>query len=98
MAEGINFVYLGRPWRPYAMTVFMNCDLPKQINPAGWENWRNPSNEKTARYAEYNNRGEGSNTSERVKWVRMLSKKESRKITRSNVLKDFDTQLKLAEK
>ena len=98
MAEGVNSMYLGRPWRPYAMTVFMNCDLPKQINPAGWENWRNPSNEKTARYAEYNNRGEGSKTSERVKWARMLSKKESRKITRANVLKDFDAQLKLAEK
>ena len=97
-AGDVTSVYLGRPWRPFAMTVFMNCDLPKEINPAGWENWRNPENEKTARYAEYNNRGEGSKTTERVKWAKILSKKEAKNITLKNVLKDFDNQLKNREK
>lgn len=92
-AGDVTSVYLGRPWRPFAMTVFMNCDLPKEINPAGWENWRNPENEKTARYAEYNNRGEGSSTTGRVKWAKVLNKKEAKKITRVNVLKDFDNSL-----
>ena len=75
------------------MTVFMNCELPEEIHPAGWENWRNPENEKTARYAEYNNRGEGSSTTGRVKWAKVLNKKEAKKITRANVLKDFDNSL-----
>ena len=92
-AGDVTSVYLGRPWRPFAMTVFMNCELPKEIHPAGWENWRNPENEKTARYAEYNNRGEGSSTTERVKWAKVLNKKEAKKITRANVLKDFDNSL-----
>ena len=92
-AGDVTSVYLGRPWRPFAMTVFMNCELPKEIHPAGWENWRNPENEKTARYAEYNNRGEGSSTTGRVKWAKVLNKKEAKKITRANVLKDFDNSL-----
>ena len=92
-AGDVTSVYLGRPWRPFAMTVFMNCELPNEIHPAGWENWRNPENEKTARYAEYNNRGEGSSTTGRVKWAKVLNKKEAKKITRANVLKDFDNSL-----
>lgn len=92
-AGDVTSVYLGRPWRAHAMTVFMNCELPNEIHPAGWENWRNPENEKTARYAEYNNRGEGSSTTGRVKWAKVLNKKEAKKITRVNVLKDFDNSL-----
>ncbi|MDE6633132.1 MAG: pectin esterase, partial [Muribaculaceae bacterium] len=42
-------VHLGRPWRPYASTFFINCELPKGINPKGWHNWGNEENEKTAR-------------------------------------------------
>ncbi len=78
--EGVTKVYLGRPWRPYAYTLFMNCTLGSHIIPAGWENWRNPDNEKTARYAEYNNSGEGANTKQRVAWSRQLTKKEVEKI------------------
>ena len=78
--EGVTKVYLGRPWRPYAYTLFMNCTLGSHIVPAGWENWRNPDNEKTARYAEYNNSGEGANTKQRVAWSRQLTKKEVEKI------------------
>ncbi|MBQ4277209.1 MAG: pectin esterase [Bacteroidaceae bacterium] len=78
--EGVTKVYLGRPWRPYAYTLFMNCTLGSHIVPAGWENWRNPDNEKTARYAEYNNSGDGANTKQRVSWSRQLTKKEIEKI------------------
>ena len=81
----VNKVYLGRPWRPYASTVFMNCELGKQIVPAGWNNWRNKANEQTARYAEYGNAGEGADTSARVKWVKQLTEKEAAGITMSKV-------------
>ena len=98
LADSVDAMYLGRPWRAYAMTVFMNCYLSKGIRPEGWHNWDNTENEKTARYAEYNNRGEGSKTTERVKWAKILSKKEAKNITLKNVLKDFDNQLKNREK
>lgn len=89
LADSVTSMYLGRPWRAYAMTAFMNCDLPKGINPHGWHNWDNAENEKTARYSEYNNLGEGSNATERVKWVKNLTKKEYKKITKQAVLIDF---------
>ena len=77
--------YLGRPWRPYAYTLFMNCKLGKHIRPEGWENWRNPENEKTARYMEYNNTGEGAATAGRATWSKQLTKKEAQKITLEEV-------------
>lgn len=83
---GVDKMYLGRPWRPYAYTVFMNCDLPKGMNPKGWHNWGNTDNEKTAYYREYNNRGEGAGTSERVAWAPQLTKKEASKLTIAEVL------------
>ena len=65
----------------------MNCELGNHINKEGWENWRNPANEKTARYAEYNNRGEGAAIDKRVTWSRQLNKKEAQKITLETVFK-----------
>ncbi|MDA3853083.1 MAG: pectinesterase family protein [Bacteroidales bacterium] len=81
----VEKVYLGRPWRPYAATVFMNCELGKHIRPEGWHNWRNPDNENTARYEEYNNTGAGANSSERVNWSKQLTKKEAKLITQDRV-------------
>jgi len=52
--------------------------LPKQIAAAGWDNWSNPKNEKTAYYAEYKNTGEGSDTKNRVAWSKQLSDKEAK--------------------
>ena len=85
--EGVDKVYLGRPWRPYAYTVFMNCELGKHICPAGWHNWGNEANEQTARYLEYNNSGEGAATNGRAPWSRQLSKKEAAAITLQQVFK-----------
>lgn len=89
LAEGVNQMWLGRPWRPYAYTLFMNCDIPSGIRPQGWHNWGKETNEKTARYLEYNNRGEGAATKERAPWTRQLTKKEAAKITMQQVIGEF---------
>ncbi|MGE8340260.1 MAG: pectate lyase [Flavobacterium sp.] len=81
-------VYLGRPWRIYAKTVFINCEMGKQIKPEGWENWSKPEAEKKAFYAEYNCSGEGFQPSKRVKWSYQLSKKEATQYSIENILKD----------
>ncbi|WP_352422673.1 pectinesterase family protein [Proteiniphilum sp.] len=94
VANQVTSVYLGRPWRPYAMTLFMNCELPGEINPYGWDNWRNPENEKTARYAEYNNSGAGSETSQRVCWAKILSSGEAGEITLEKVMGEFYNRIK----
>ena len=82
--KGVDKVYLGRPWRDYGYTLFMNCELPREIRPEGWHQWR-PEAVKTARYMEYNNRGEGAATDQRVPWSRQLTKKEAQQITLERV-------------
>ena len=70
--EGVTDVYLSRPWRPYAQAVFVRCDLGGHILPAGWNNWGKESNEKTAFYAEYQNRGAGANPQTRAPFSHQL--------------------------
>ncbi|KAF2329823.1 pectate lyase [Flavobacterium daemonense] len=81
-------VYLGRPWRIYAKTVFLNCELGKQIRPEGWENWSKPEAEKNAFYAEYNCTGDGFQPAKRVYWSHQLNKTEAEKYTQENILED----------
>lgn len=83
---GVDKVYLGRPWRPYAHTLFMNCKMGSHICPLGWDNWRNKENEKTTRYEEYNNSGAGAPGKQRATWSRQLTKKEVASVTIKNVL------------
>ena len=70
--EGVTGVYLSRPWRPYAQAVFVRCDLGGHIMPAGWNNWGNVENEKTAFYAEYQSRGAGANPKARASFSHQL--------------------------
>ena len=88
VAENVEKEYLGRPWRDYGYTLFMNCELPAQILPEGWHRWE-PQREKTARYLEYNNRGAGADRSHRVAWSRELTKKEAQKITMKEVFRGY---------
>lgn len=76
---------LGRPWRNNARTVFLRCQLPAAVTPAGWDNWGNPENEKTTFYAEYKNSGPGANAGKRVKWSKQLTDKEAAKYTPTQV-------------
>jgi pectinesterase len=83
-------VYLGRPWRPFAQTAFIDCTMGPQIRPVGWFNWSNPANEKTARYSEYNNTGPGGDPSKRVPWAHQLSEEEASHYTVPGILAGSD--------
>jgi pectinesterase len=82
--SGVNKLYLGRPWRANAKTVFIRCNLPKAITPEGWNNWSNPENEKTVFYAEYKSTGDGAAPDTRVKWSKQLSDKEAQRYSPSS--------------
>ena len=71
-AEGVDKVYLSRPWRPYAQAVFIRCNMGRHIAPEGWDNWKNAENEKTVFYAEYQSKGEGANVKRRVGYSKQL--------------------------
>ena len=84
-----NSFYLGRPWRPYAKTAFLSCELPVQIKPEGWNNWGKESNEKTTIYAEYGSTGPGGNIQKRVQWAKQLDKDGVKDYTFANVFRGW---------
>ena len=82
--------YLGRPWRGWASVIFLNTTMSEVVRPEGWDNWRDPAREKTARYSEYGNTGPGANTKQRVAWARQLTEVEAKAITMQKVLAGSD--------
>lgn len=70
----VDKVHLGRPWRDYARTVYVECEMGAHIVPAGWHDWGKPARRKTAYYAEYGSTGPGAATSrQRVSWAHVLT-------------------------
>jgi len=97
----VSKVYLGRPWRPYAKTAYLNCVLGNHILPEGWNPWKGDAmfkdKEKTAYYAEYNNSGLGAAANSRVAWSKQLSRKEAKQYTLKNILGGTDNWSPLAQ-
>lgn len=71
-------IWLGRPWRPYSRVVFVRTWLPADVAPAGWNNWSDLRNEKTAWYGEFDDRGPGARRDDRTSWSRQLSAAEAK--------------------
>jgi pectinesterase len=82
--------YLGRPWRIYASTIFLNCEMSGVIRPEGWNDWKKPEAHPTARYAEFNSTGAGASLTNRPDWTRQLMKSETQKITVEKILGGTD--------
>ncbi|XP_071735486.1 probable pectinesterase/pectinesterase inhibitor 51 [Rutidosis leptorrhynchoides] len=60
--------YLGRPWKEFSRTVFINCNMEALIAPQGWMPWTGDFALKTLYYGEFENSGKGSDLSARVNW------------------------------
>ncbi len=90
--EGVDKVYLGRPWRDYANVVFIECEMGAHIVPEGWHNWGQPNREKTSFYAEYNSKGTGANVEKRVKWSHQLTKKQAKQYSIDNIFR-FEVEM-----
>lgn len=67
-SNGSTQTYLGRPWKEYSRTVYMQSYMDGLINPSGWHDWSGSFALSTLYYAEYDNIGPGSNTTDRVSW------------------------------
>jgi len=86
----VNSVHLGRPWRPFAKTVFIGTEMPAFIKNVGWHNWGKPTNEQTAFYAEYQNKGEGFKPEQRVPWSKQLTAVAAKSYTAKNIFQDWN--------
>ncbi|OAY80569.1 putative pectinesterase/pectinesterase inhibitor 34 [Ananas comosus] len=60
--------YLGRPWKLYSRTVYMQSYMGDHIHPAGWLEWNATFALDTLYYGEYMNYGPGAALANRVTW------------------------------
>ena len=60
--------YLGRPWKSYSRTVFMQSYMSEVIRGEGWLEWNGNFALETLYYGEYMNTGAGAGVANRVKW------------------------------
>lgn len=67
--EGSIPTYLGRPWKEYSRTVFMQSYIDGHVAPQGWMKWSGDFALDTLYYGEYANFGPGAGTSGRVNWT-----------------------------
>src|ERR1039457_505111 len=81
---------LGRPWRIYASTIYLDCELSDVVQPEGWNDWKKPETHTTARYAEFNSTGPGANPQRRAAWAKQLTETEAGAITPGKVLGGSD--------
>lgn len=82
--------FLGRPWRIYASTIYLNCEMSSVIRPEGWNDWKKPETHHTARYAEFNSTGPGATPKQRASWAKQLTAVEAGGITLKTVLGGAD--------
>jgi pectinesterase len=95
-ADGAQ-TYLGRPWRIWAKTAFLNTDMDDVVRPEGWYDWKKPEAHTTTSYAEFNSSGAGANPSARVGWAKQLTPSEAGDYTVKNVLHGDDHWNPLAD-
>lgn len=91
--SSVQKVSLGRPWSPTASVAYLQCWMDKHIIPEGWNNWKNPANELTARFSEFQSTGPGANLSARVKWARSLSAEEAANYTLEKIFGNWNPEL-----
>ncbi|XP_028759987.1 pectinesterase/pectinesterase inhibitor PPE8B-like [Neltuma alba] len=66
---GSTETYLGRPWKAYSRTIYMQTYINDLVDPRGWLEWNgDDSSLDTLYYAEYMNGGPGAALENRVKW------------------------------
>ncbi|MBR6151915.1 MAG: pectin methylesterase [Lachnospiraceae bacterium] len=73
-------VYLGRPWRNFAKTILIRCELGKHIHPEGFHDWGKTESHETIDYGECQCFGEGADDGRRAIFVRRVGEKEAEQL------------------
>ncbi|CAI9771851.1 unnamed protein product [Fraxinus pennsylvanica] len=76
--------FLGRPWKNYSTTVYLQSMMGSFIDPEGWLPWVGTSAPDTIFYAEFQNFGPGAVTKNRVDWKGLnlnITTKQGKKFT-----------------
>lgn len=84
-----GMAYLGRPWRAYARTVFIDCEMDECVSPQGFSDW-DAAKPVTERYAEYGTRGARADQSTRHPRQKRMTAEEAAVITVREVIGGYD--------
>lgn len=79
--DSVKRLYLGRPWKSTARTVWIRCELPAVISPEGWRDWHDSARKGDVYYAEYRCTGPGADRRGRVAWSCELTDEEAARYT-----------------
>lgn len=82
--------FLGRPWRDFAATLYLNTEMDAVVRPEGWHNWGKVDRERTTRYGEFGSTGPGATLEQRARWARKISATEARQVSLETVLGGAD--------
>lgn len=82
-------VYLGRPWRNYAKTVFIDCSIGNHIHPALFHDWNKEAARETVFYGIYDRNGEEA-FSNRADFVQLLTKEQADGFSKEKALAGED--------
>lgn len=66
--KSIFLSYLGRPWKLYSRTVYMQSYIGDHVHPRGWLEWNATFPVDKLYYGEYMNYGPGGAVGMRVRW------------------------------
>lgn len=86
---GEGQAFLGRPWRKFSRTVFLNCEMDEHVAPSGFSDW---DSEKlvTERYAEFGTTGARADQSTRHPSQKRMTKTEAENYSIREVLGGWD--------
>ena len=77
--------FLGRPWRKYARTIFLNCGMDEHVAPEGFSDW-DEERVVTCRCGEWGTTGERADQRTRHPAQKRLTEAEAKEITLFRVL------------
>lgn len=80
-------IMLGRPWREWAKTVYLNCEMGPHIPPAGWADWGKPHGHFY--YGEYHSTGPGASPETRADFSCQLTEAEAAEYTVEKMLEGW---------
>jgi pectinesterase len=93
-AAAHGFTSLGRPWRLYSRVVFMNTELPAELNPQGWSVWNKSYDfPPKAFYATYSNSGPGWRPNDLASWSHQLTAAEAKAFAPRVFLRGTDQEV-----
>lgn len=79
--------FLGRPWRDYAKTVFIDCTWDDILNPEVFSVWNGRESHKTCCFGF---RGMDAYKTTKADWVRYISEDEAEGYSKKNVFGDWE--------